>query len=161
MTDDLVIYEIHETDPGVEHVLQRHHTQMRSQSPEESCHVMTGDELRASGARLFAAREGQTVLGIGALKPIGADQIELKSMHTVAEARGKGVGRSILDHLVATAIDMGACEIVLETGSDANFLPARTLYAQTGFSEIPPFGDYQEDPLSTFMCKTLRSSVEG
>lgn len=76
-------------------------------------------------------------------------------MHTIAEARGKGVGRLILDHLISVCHELGAREILLETGSDDQFLAARSLYASAGFSEIPPFADYKEDPLSTFMCKIL------
>lgn len=88
MPDPITVFEITGPDAGVEHVLQRHHDQMRTQSPEESCHVMTGTELRASGARIFAASDGQTVFGIGALKPIGPKQIELKSMaHNFRSAR--------------------------------------------------------------------------
>lgn len=54
MPDRITVTEITGPNAGVETVLQRHHNQMRMQSPEESCHVMTGAELRASGARIFA-----------------------------------------------------------------------------------------------------------
>lgn len=155
MQGTLFVEEVLEEDDGVEQVLRRHHALMRSQSPEESCHVMSGAELRASGARVFAAREGQDVLGIGALKPIGQGQIELKSMHTVAEARGKGVGKLILNRLIAVGIELDAKDLLLETGADAHFVAARALYEKLGFSYVPPFGDYQVDPLSVFMCKTL------
>ncbi len=151
----ITISEITAPDPRVEQVLQRHHAQMRAQSPEESCHVMTGSELRNSGARLFAAIETDIVLGIGALKPLGAGQVELKSMHTIAEARGKGVGKLILSHLLSISQHLDATDLLLETGSDDNFVAARKLYESFGFDYSPPFGDYVEDPLSVFMHKSL------
>ena len=147
--------EVTAPEPRVEDILKRHHAQMRAQSPEESCHVMTGSQLRASGARLFAARDADRVLGIGALKPLSAQRIELKSMHTIAEARGKGIGRMILVHLIAIAQHLDATDILLETGSDDHFIAARQLYEKHGFTYIPPFGDYQEDPLSVFMHRAV------
>lgn len=142
--------EVLQADPAVDDVLARHHALMRSQSPAESCHVMTGDELRAAGARLFALREAGRVLAIGALKPFG-DAMELKSMHTIAEARGAGVARRLLVHLVEQARDARARALYLETGSGSAHRAARALYEGAGFVLCPPFGDYTEDPESVFM----------
>ena len=150
----IAIAEARGPDPALEAVLARHHALMRSQSPEESCHVMTAEELRASGARLFAARDAGGVLGIGALKPI-AEGVELKSMHTVAEARGRGVARELLAHLLTEARASGAAAVFLETGSGADHRAARGLYEGAGFCTCPPFGDYIEDPESVFMRLAL------
>lgn len=148
--------EVVAADAAVEDILARHHALMRATSPEESCHVMTGAELRASGARVFrVSGEAGQVLGIGALKPIGQDAVELKSMHTLSEARGRGVAAVLLQGLLAEARRIGAQEVLLETGSAEEFAPARRLYERAGFSECPPFGDYVEDPLSTFMHRAL------
>lgn len=35
------------------------------------------------------------------------------------------------------------------------FAPVRAFYARSGFVPCPPFGDYAEDPLSTFMTLGL------
>lgn len=150
------VSEVTAADAAVEDVLARHHALMRSTSPEESCHVMTGAELRASGARVFrVADEDGQVLGIGALKPLGPEAVELKSMHTLSEARGRGVAAVLLAGLLTEAGRIGAREVLLETGSAEEFAPARRLYERAGFVECPPFGDYVEDPLSTFMQKPL------
>ncbi|MBO9465152.1 GNAT family N-acetyltransferase [Tropicibacter sp. R15_0] len=149
------ISQITESDDGVNALLARHHADMRAGSPEESCHVMTGDELRAAGAQVFALRDGDgQVQSIGALKPFG-QAVELKSMHTAREARGLGYGRKMLTHLLQAAKDQGAQSAWLETGSQEAFAPARSLYHSAGFEVCPPFGEYVEDPLSTFMTKML------
>ncbi|WGW05901.1 GNAT family N-acetyltransferase [Tropicibacter oceani] len=143
-------------DPAVEAILVRHHSAMSAATPAESCHVMTSDALRASGARVYALRDGSgAVQGVGALKPFGQNAVELKSMHVAAEARGKGFGKSLLNHLLSEARAMGMTAAYLETGSEPGFAPARALYEAAGFEYGPPFGDYVPDRLSVFMSRRL------
>ncbi len=141
--------------PAIAALLDAHFQLMRSTSPEESCHVMEpGAVFEEADVVVTAERDG-TLLGIGALKQIGPGHGELKSMHTVAAARGQGIGAAILVDLMARARERGITRVSLETGSMAEFAPARALYAAHGFSECPPFGSYVLDPLSTFMTRTL------
>lgn len=140
---------------AVQALLARHFELMRASSPTESCHVMEPDALLERDAVLFAARDGDNVLGVGALTVIAPEHGELKSMHTVAEARGRGVGRAVLATLIAEARAQGLTRLSLETGSAEMFAPARALYAAHGFEECPPFGTYVLDPLSVFMTRTL------
>lgn len=142
-------------DAQVGALLRRHMQMMQAESPPESCHVMDPDTLFGTGAVLLAAKDGNRVLGIGALKPLDAHQGELKSMHTAAEARGQGVGRAILRELIELARSKDMQRLSLETGSAALFAPARALYAAQGFEPCPPFGSYRPDPLSVFMTRTL------
>jgi putative acetyltransferase len=150
------IREVTGQDAQVEAVLARHHALMRATSPEESCHVMSADALRASGARVFALEmPGGEVCAVGALKPFGSDAVELKSMHTLDRWRGQGLGAVLLDHLLAEARNGGAGSAWLETGATDEFIPARRLYEAAGFQTCAPFGDYIEDPLSLFMTTQL------
>lgn len=89
----------------VEALLRRHFDMMRAASPEESCHVMEPGALLDRAATLIAARVDGTLLGVGALTVIAPGHGELKSMHTAAEARGRGVGRAVLGALLAAARD--------------------------------------------------------
>lgn len=141
--------------PEVTALLLRHFELMRASSPEESCHVMEPDALLERDAALFAARDGDVVLGVGAIAVIGPDHGELKSMHTAAEARGRGVARAVLMALLSHAREIGMTRVSLETGTAELFTPARALYAANGFSDCPPFGSYIEDPLSVFMTRAL------
>jgi putative acetyltransferase len=45
--------------------------------------------------------------------------------------------------------------VYLETGSMAEFAPARALYTRYGFAPRGPFADYVEDENSVFMEKDL------
>lgn len=81
-------------DAAVVDILTRHFDLMRATSPEESCHVMAPDALFKAGATVLVWRDGDQVLGIGALKALDDTHGELKSMHTRprpvdAELRGR------------------------------------------------------------------------
>ena len=128
---------------------------MRSQSPAESCHVMDADTLTRADIHLTGIRENGQLLAIGGLSILSATEGELKSMHTAQEARGRGLGRLLLDALLDHARAWGLTRVSLETGSAAAFAPARALYHAAGFHECPPFGSYGPDPLSVFMTRTL------
>ena len=142
-------------DADVRALLVRHFELMRSQSPEESCHVMDDSALRASGAQILGWRDQGVLQGIVALTVIAPGHGEIKSMHTAQEARGRGVGRVLLRHLIAMAQEQGLERLSLETGSADSFAAARALYASEDFALCPPFGAYKEDPLSVFMTRTI------
>jgi putative acetyltransferase len=101
----------------------------------------------------FSFRAGGELLGVAALKQLSADHAELKSMHTAEAARGQGIGRRLVEHLLAVARERGYARVSLETGAGPAFAPARELYARAGFAPCPPIGDYRASPNST--CMTL------
>ncbi|MEM9055746.1 MAG: GNAT family N-acetyltransferase [Pseudomonadota bacterium] len=127
---------------------------MLSLSPPGSCHFLPVEGLRTPDVTVWDMREGETLVGCGALKELTPSHGEVKSMHTVRERRGGGLGRQMLEHILSEARARGYQRLSLETGSMDGFKPARTLYEVYGFSYCPPFGDYTEDPNSVFM--TLR-----
>lgn len=105
--------------------------------------------------RLWVVHDGPDLVGTGALSEIEPGHGELKSMRTQPHLRGRGVGSSVLTHLLADAGERGLARVSLETGSAEFFAPARALYARHGFVECPPFGGYVDDPHSVFMTVTL------
>ena len=118
-------------------------------------HALDGDGLAGPDVSLVAYREDGALLGVGALKRLDDGHAELKSMHTAEAARGRGVGRAMLAYLLGVARDRGYLRVSLETGSMAEFAPARALYASAGFTECAPFADYAPSSYSTFMTLTL------
>jgi putative acetyltransferase len=150
--------EISIDDPrtdDVRRLLERHLALMNSQSPPEDVHALDIAGLLDPAVTVYSFRRDGQLLGIGALKILDKDHAELKSMHTVEEARGRGVGRAIVDHLIGVARDRGVQRVSLETGSMAAFAPARALYARVGFIPCGPFADYILSPNSTFMTLSL------
>ena len=141
-------------EPDVAVLIDRHFALMREQSPPESCHVFSVEALRADDICLFALRKDGKAVSIGAIKVDGQFG-ELKSMHTAAEERGKGLARSLLQGLIEKAGELGVTRLALETGSGASHLASRGLYASEGFQLCAPFGTYVNDPLSLFMERHL------
>ena len=136
-------------------LLGKHLEMMRAASPPESVHALDLSGLKRPEVSFWAVWEGDILLGVGALKTLDGGEGEIKSMHTAASARGRGVGQAMLTHIIATAKARGMARLSLETGSMDAFIPARTLYARNGFTLCPPFGDYWEDPASVCMTREI------
>lgn len=148
------------TSPDVVALLRDHLALMSALTPPESVHALDLAGLCAPDVSFFTAWEGQELVGCGALRELDATHAELKSMHTVARQRGRGVGKAMLDHLLALARARRYARVSLETGALAGFEAARALYAGAGFVECGPFGDYGPDPNSCFMTRSLRARGE-
>jgi putative acetyltransferase len=151
----VVIAEEHPLTPDLELLFQRHTADMHADTPPESIHMMDKAALAAPGIRFFVLRDGGTALAMGACKRIDGTHAEIKSMHVLAEARGRGLSKAMLDHLVAAARADGFSRLSLETGVQPTFIAARALYSRAGFEECPPFEGYRDDPNSVFMTKVL------
>ena len=143
------------TGPEIGALLSEHLASMHLHSPPESVHALPLEKLRGPDITFWSAWEDGQLLGCGALKELDPRHAEIKSMRTVSRHLRKGVGRAMLDHIIAEARRRGYQRLSLETGSMAAFEPARKLYERAGFTHCAPFGDYIEDPNSVFMTMTL------
>jgi len=141
--------------PDVRTLLERHLELMRATTPPQDVHALDIDGLLDPAVTFYSLRLGGELLGVGALKQLDPHHAELKSMHTAEAARGRGIGRAMLDHLLAVARRRGCRRVSLETGSMDAFAPARSLYATAGFRLCGPFGDYRPSHNSTFMTLAL------
>lgn len=158
---ELVITEEdpHAADVGA--VLARHLAVMHDETPPAHVHALPADRLRDPAVTLFGARRAGELLGVGAIRRLDAAHAEIKSMHTLAEARGQGVGRAMLNHLLQVAAARGVERVSLETGTMAVFEPARTMYMSAGFRPCEPFGEYTANPYSVCMTLVLDSTSAG
>lgn len=139
-------------------LLDAHIAFARTNSVPEDVHALDGAQLVADGVTFFSVREEGDLLGVGALRQLDDLHAEIKSMHTEAGARGRGVGRVMLDHLVEVARTRRCRRVSLETGSTAPFAPARALYASSGFEPCAPFGEYEPSP--NRVCMTIELHPE-
>lgn len=141
--------------PEVLALLAEHLTDMYATSPAESVHALDVDALRSPSISVWTLWHGDDLLGCGALSQLSPVAGELKSMRTAHAARGRGVARALLDHIVAEARQRGYEQVMLETGTEPYFAAARALYARYGFVECAPFGDYRVDPHSAYFALSL------
>ena len=85
--------QIREDDPrtpDVQALLARHLEFALGQTPPEHSFALDPDGLLDPAITLFSYRACGSVLGIGAIKRLGPDHAEIKSMHTAEAARGRG-----------------------------------------------------------------------
>jgi modulator of FtsH protease len=152
--------EISVDDPGapdVRALLERHLTFALSTTPPEHSFALDVDGLLDPAITFCSFRANGELLGVGAIKELDPEHAEIKSMHTTAIARGRGVGRAMLTHLLGIARSRGYRKVSLETGTMDEFAPARALYESAGFTACGPFADYRPSEDNYFM--TLRLDV--
>ncbi|GAA1757966.1 GNAT family N-acetyltransferase [Luedemannella helvata] len=104
------------------------------------------------GLFLVAWRDGEPV-GCGGWRTLShfsepgipEDVAEIKRMYTAPAARKSGVAAALLAAIEESAREGGMRRVVLETG-----LPqpeAIALYEKAGYTRIPNYGHYRDDPL--------------
>jgi len=150
--------DIRRADPrrgAVRDLVVRHLTGMHENSPPESVHALGIDALADPSVRFWAAWAGADLAGIGALTMLDDDRGEIKSMRVADAFLGRGVGRRMLQHILADAGERGIRSLWLETGSTPEFTPAVRLYESEGFVRCPPFPPYRPDPFSLFLTLSL------
>jgi putative acetyltransferase len=141
--------------PDIRSLLERHLTFSLSTTPPEHSFALDVDGLLDPTIMFCSYRVSGELLGIGAIKQLDPAHGEIKSMHTAAAARGRGVGRAMLTHLLGIARARGYTRVSLETGTMAEFAAARALYESAGFVPCAPFADYKASPDNYFMTLTL------
>lgn len=153
---DLVIAIDDPARADVSALLAAHLRFTTSNSPPEDMHALDVGGLSGPGLSFFSARAADgRVVAVGALKELDPRHGELKSMHTAQAARGQGVARMMLGHLLQVARERGYERVSLETGSMQAFAPARALYESAGFMPCQPFAGYGPSPNSFFMTLAL------
>lgn len=143
------------TGPEIAAFLEEHICNMRSVSPPESKHALDLAGLRKPEITFWTLWHEKQIAGCCALKELDARHGEIKSMRTSVAMRNRGIGSTLLTHIIREATTRGYTRLSLETGSMPFFAPARRLYVRFGFQECGPFASYKEDPNSVFYTKAL------
>ena len=102
-----------------------------------------GGRYSDGSAALLLARSGEQVLGCAAVHPLASREqsAEMKRLYVLPEARGRGVGRALIEACAMWAREHGARELLLDTVPEA--MPgAVRLYRSLGFE---PTGRYNEN----------------
>jgi putative acetyltransferase len=143
--------------PEIAALLEEHLAAMRLISPPCSVHALDLERLRRPEITFWTAWEADALLGCGAIRELGGDTAEIKSMRTATPHLRRGVARRVLEHILAEATQRGYRTVYLETGSTPPFDPARRMYESFGFGYCGPFADYLADDFSVFMKKELKA----
>lgn len=140
-------------------LLERHLAFSLATTPAEHAFALDVDRLLDPAITFYSFRADGELLGVGAIRQLDPWHGEIKSMHTARAARGRGVGRAMLGHLLGVARSRGYLRVSLETGTMAEFAPARALYESAGFIACGPFAGYQPSEDNCFMTLPLEASA--
>ena len=145
------------TAPHVADLLAFHLKELRGEMAEFAF-ALDATGLAQPEVTFWTAWVGDLLAGFVALKEIGDGSGELKSMRAAPAMRGKGIGRALLDHVIAEGRQRGLVRIDLETGTAELHAPARALYRSAGFVDCGPFGTYRASPYNQFMTLSLQET---
>lgn len=102
------------------------------------------------------AYDGDLPVGSGALRLLDELTVEIRRMYVLKEYRRHGVAKMILEALEREAARLQYRWMRLETGNRQ--LPAMRLYEAYGFTRIPSFGPYENDPISVCYEKVVQAN---
>ena len=139
----------------VHELLTKHFIELRSVSPEDSCHVLDIAGLKDPSIKFWSLWDGNNLMGSGALKFLDKEHGEFKSIRVSDKFRGKGNGSKVINHLINEAKKLNIKRLSLETGAGDFFLTARKLFNKCGFEPCEPFSHYKKDINSIYMTMLI------
>ena len=142
-------------NPEVHEFLTKHFIELRSVSPEDSCHVLDIAGLKDPSIKFWSLWDGNNLMGSGALKFLDKEHGEFKSIRVSDKFRGKGNGSKVINHLINEAKKLNIKRLSLETGAGDFFLTARKLFVKCGFEPCEPFSHYKKDINSIYMTMLI------
>ena len=108
-------------------------------------------------AAYFVAESNGKILGGGGIYPtegLPEGTCELVKMYLLPEARGIGLGRTLIEKCLETAREKGFQQVYLETLDELHL--ALKIYAKFGFEYLPaPLGDTKHFGCGLWMLKKL------
>lgn len=113
--------------------------------------------FQTPNAAYFVAETNGKILGGGGIYPtegLPEGICELVKMYLLPEARGIGLGRSLIEKCMETAKGIGFHQVYLETLDELHL--ALKIYAKFGFEYLPaPLGNTKHFGCGLWMLKTL------
>jgi ribosomal protein S18 acetylase RimI-like enzyme len=91
--------------------------------------------ILAKGGQIFVALQGTTVVGTCALIPVDDGTLELAKLAVAPEAKGRGLGKQLVETALAHAQQTGVHKVILLSSS--RLTTAVRLYESLGFCHAP------------------------
>jgi putative acetyltransferase len=115
--------------------------------------------FKTAGSIYFVAEQNGAVLGGGGVYPtqnLPAGTCELVKLYLSDAARGKGIGKILIEKCFTAAKDLGYKKMYLETMPELNI--AVPMYEKLGFTYLPaPQGNSGHGGCDIWMIKNLTS----
>jgi putative acetyltransferase len=102
------------TGPEIAEFIEEHIEEMKAVAlSPESKHALDLDGLRVLEVTFWTMIEDGEILGCGAVKQLGHDHAEIKSMRVAATHRRRGLASALLRHIIAESRRMGISRLSL------------------------------------------------
>lgn len=131
------------TDSPIEETRDRLHRLLSAHAATKG-HVFELEEVN------LEAWEGESFLG-GLTAKVGAEWVFVELLALSEAARGRGIGRQLIERIEALAREKGKAGIWLDTYS----FQAPDFYRKMGFREVGRIDDYPRGEARHFFAKTL------
>ena len=99
--------------------------------------TVTAEEMVPPHGTFVVLYENGEAVGGGGLRRLGDDVAEIKRMFVRPAARGRGLGRRVLDELESAASELGYRRLRLDTA--VSMTTAMALYRAAGYRDIPDY----------------------
>ncbi|WP_412479623.1 N-acetyltransferase family protein [Azonexus sp. IMCC34839] len=116
--------------------------------------ALPGKYATPEGRLLLAWKDG-AVVGCAALRKVDGSVCEMKRVYIRSTARGEGLGRKLIESLLAEAREAGYTRICLDVLPE--FVVAQSIYESLGFRPAPPI-TFNPVPGTKFLGLDLVSS---
>lgn len=141
-------------DPRAAGLLAAFQAEMDRRYPgSEPSHGAPEDFVGPLGRFLVALDDDGRPVACGGVRPV-AQGGELKKVYVAPQARGTGLGRALVRALADHARAQGVPRLVLQTGLEQP--EAIRLYESEGWTPIPVYGQYADDPRCRCYERALR-----
>jgi putative acetyltransferase len=139
------------SSPDAARLIAALNTELKATFPEPGAthFSLTGAQVGAGDGAFVVAYLDEVAVGCGAVRRLDEATAELKRMYVDPSARGRGIGRALVEALEREARLLSMTRVVLETGT--RLAPAIKLYQAMGYTRIPLFGEYVSSP-DTSLC---------
>lgn len=128
-------------DPEVESIIRKVMTSYGLDRPGSALHDPEVGNMasayRQDGSRYFVGEFDGKLVGGSGIGPLAGGEkgtCELRKMYVLPEARGKGIGKRLLENCLESAKSLGYRRCYLETL--AEMTEARHLYERNGFQQV-------------------------
>jgi DNA-binding MarR family transcriptional regulator/GNAT superfamily N-acetyltransferase len=131
--------------------------ELRQRFPEgfDAADLVRPDEVRGEAGAFLIAYEDGVPLGCVALRILEPGVGEIRNLWVATEARGLGLGRTVLAQAEREAAERGLA--VVRLGTHPALTEALQMYRTSGYAEIPQYA--REAHASYFFEKRLRPAV--
>ena len=162
MLSDIIIRSLQPSDnPNLAVIVRNTLTEFGANVPGTVFYDPTTDALfelfRAPKAAYFVAEAEGKILGGGGIYPtegLPENTCELVKMYLLPEARGLGLGRTLIERCLETAIEYGFQQVYLETLPELKL--AVKVYEKYGFEYLStPLGNTKHFGCGLWMLKKL------